>query len=146
MTTASSTRGRVSKAELDVRVNEVALMILQGLSREKIIEYGETKNWNVTFSQVDRYIARARKKFEAQAKIKIEFEMGRALSRLDDLYARSMAIQDYKTALQIVKERATLTGLYSVANNIVGEDTSQKKHQEFMAAVKAWKDVHPETQ
>ncbi len=41
-----------------------------------------------------------------------DIEAGKALLRLDDLYERSLRVQDTKTALAVERERVKLLGLY----------------------------------
>ena len=133
-----------TKATMNIRINAVASMILQGVSREKILKYANDEGWGVSNRTIDRYVAVARDGFEEVAKVNLKFELGRALSRLDDLYARSVATQDYKNALNIIKERAALVGLYLVNVNAASDDNSKQRHDEFMDALKEWKNAHPE--
>lgn len=105
---------KATKAEIGNRVNQVADMILQGFTRAQILQFiTEKTSWGISERQSDYYIRKARDKFEEEAAINRRFELGRAMKRLDDLYRRDMAIQDYKAALQVHKERSTLAGLYA---------------------------------
>lgn len=133
-----------TKATMNLRINAVASMILQGVSRDKIIKHAKDEQWGVSARTIDRYIAVARDEFQKVAEVNLKFELGRALLRLDDLYARSIATQDYKNALAIIKERAALVGLYSVNVNAASDDNSKQRHDEFMDALKDWKNAHPE--
>ncbi len=105
---------KATKAEINNRVNQIADMILQGFTRAQILQFiTEKTTWEISERTADYYIRKARDKFETDAEINRRYELGRAMKRLDDLYRRNMAIQDYKAALSVQKERSTLTGLYS---------------------------------
>jgi hypothetical protein len=43
----------------------------------------------------------------------VDIEKGRTLARLDDLYSKSVKIQDYKCALLILKQICEIVGLKS---------------------------------
>lgn len=105
---------KATKAEINNRINTIADMILQGFTRAQILQFvTEKTDWEISERTTDYYIRKARDKFETDAEINRRYELGRAMKRLDDLYRRNMAIQDYKAALQVQKERSTITGLYS---------------------------------
>ena len=111
---------KATKAEVGNRINQVADMILQGFTRGQILQFVTEKTaWGISERQTDYYIRKARDKFEEEAEINRRYELGRALKRLDDLYRRDMAIQDYKAALQVQKERSTLTGLYAAPTTLL---------------------------
>ncbi|MFN7990514.1 MAG: hypothetical protein U0529_23795 [Thermoanaerobaculia bacterium] len=70
---------------------------------ENEVESDRTADW---------YISKATARFKALAKVDAEKERGRQLSRLEDLYSRLFRIQDYRTALAVLRERNELAGLY----------------------------------
>lgn len=102
---------RPQAALVEKRVAEVFVLLLRGASRADIWRH-LAENGAEPERTVDRYIARATQRFKALAKVDAEQERGRQLSRLEDLYSRLFRIQDYRTALAVLKERNELAGLY----------------------------------
>jgi len=101
-----------SKAEHTIRITKIIELLTLGLSRAEIIRYDSEKTkWGVTTRTIDNYIALATEAIEAQSETKREYEIGKALERLESLYQRNMSIQDFKAALAVVKERSELLGL-----------------------------------
>ncbi len=60
-----------------------------------------------------RIVAEARKRITVAADYARDEQFGRAIMRLEDLYAKSIAAQDTRTALQAQRELNRLLGLYS---------------------------------
>lgn len=58
---------------------------------------------------IDNYIRKVKDTFFNFEK-EIEAEKGRTLARLDDLYCKSIKIQDYKGALSVLKEVGDIIG------------------------------------
>lgn len=85
-------------------------MLLVSVSRIDILRYG-AKKWKLKDRQIDMYIERARREIEASAIINRDEQLGLALGRLNDLYAKNMQIDDYRAALQVQKELSGLLGL-----------------------------------
>ena len=102
---------RPQAALVEKRTAEVFVLLLRGASRADIWRH-LAENGAEPERTVDRYIARATQRFKALAKVDAEKERGRQLSRLEDLYSRLFRIQDYRTALAVLKERNELAGLY----------------------------------
>ena len=102
---------RPQAALVEKRVLEVFKLLLRGASRAEIWQH-LAENGAEPERTVDRYIARASQRFKALAKVDAEKERGRQLARLEDLYSRLFRIQDYRTALAVLKERNELAGLY----------------------------------
>lgn len=103
-----------TKAEKELRITKVHEMLVQGFTRPQIMQFiAEKTNWNLKERTIDWYISLATERIEKEGEAAQEFELGRALARLDDLYRRNMAIQDYKAALQVQRERSKLLGIYA---------------------------------
>jgi hypothetical protein len=106
------TRIKPTKAELEIRVAAVQDVLLLGLRPKEIWRYlTEKKNWKISQRTVDRYIQLATKQIVKAAALEREYELGRAKKRLDHLYQRNIAIQDFKAALAVVREMNALLGL-----------------------------------
>lgn len=112
------------------RVNEVYAMLIAGLRREAIIRLANEKHgWNVRPRTVDDYIAKAKQRFEEEARVRRGAELGKAIARLDSLYAKSIGRNDSRTALAVERERIELLGL-RLASEADGGET--------MAVVDEW--------
>ena len=76
--------------EVARRVDVVFKLLMQGLSRSDIIRYVDTEtNWNIGERQVDQYIKSATNEFKTSSKIDHDTEMGKAMARLNRLYANA---------------------------------------------------------
>ena len=104
---------RVQSAEIEKRVTLVYDMLAIGSSRAKILEYVRNKtDWGVSRATVDNYIAKANTLFEENAEIHRARELGKALSRLNSLYQKTLQIQDFARCLAVQRELNQLLGLY----------------------------------
>ncbi len=114
--------GNISQIIVYERTREVYNFMMNGSKRSKEIVHYFTKKWTdegvfepeigdiAKRRTIYNYIKRVKQtflNFESQ----IETEKGRTLARLDDLYARSVKIQDYKGALAVLKEVNEIVGL-----------------------------------
>lgn len=85
-------------------------------------------------------VAEARKRITVAADYTRDEQIGRAVMRLDDLYAKSIAAQDTKTALQAQRELNRLLDLYADSNRHrdgagAGDDVAEMRRQlELIAA------------
>ncbi|MCK8519484.1 hypothetical protein [Methanoculleus sp. 7T] len=108
---------RVTKAEKIQRIDLISELLSQGFTRGKILQYVSEKEaegtlaWHVSERHIDNYIRDATALFGEVARAHNNQRFGRALTRLDYLYAQSIAINDYKTALAVVKAEVDLIGL-----------------------------------
>lgn len=101
---------------VDVRINELVELILQGVSRFKDFrEYSNLKNWNVGDRQLENYINRAKELLEKESEPRRELETSKAIGRYQMLFNKAFKIQDYKTALSVQKSLCELLGLNAPA-------------------------------
>lgn len=103
------------------KVREVYNFMVNGSKQRKEIVHFFTKKWSdegfwskktlevSKHRTIDNYIRKTKHSFLNFEK-ECESEKGRILARLDDLYSKSIKIQDYKGALSVVKEIAEITG------------------------------------
>jgi len=103
------------------KVREVYRFMVDGSKQRKEIVHFFTKKWTddgfwppqtkeiSKHRTIDNYIRKVRQSFMNFEK-ECESEKGRILARLDDLYAKSNKIQDYKGALAVLREIAEITG------------------------------------
>jgi len=103
------------------RVREVYNFMINASKQRKDIIQFFTKKWTDedvfnTESEIgkhrtiDTYIRKVKKSY-FNFENDVEIEKGRTLARLEDLYAKSIKIQDYKGALQVVKEIKLTIGI-----------------------------------
>lgn len=100
-----------------MRIEAVYDLLLAGLSRAEILRFVAEQHpeWNIRTRQIESLIACAKAKLKEASETHREEELGKALDRLDKLYQRSYAINDYKTCAAIVKQRADLLGIAAPA-------------------------------
>ncbi len=99
-------------AEVEMRTAKVAELLVDGWSRARICEYArETARWDVSDAQVDRYIAKARERIQADCSRDRKASYALAEARLEALYGKAVDAGDLRLALSIVKEQRALQGL-----------------------------------
>lgn len=92
-------------AEVEMRTAKVAELLVDGWSRARICEYArETARWDVSDAQVDRYIAKARERIQADCSRDRKASYALAEARLEALYGKAVDADDLRLALSIVKE------------------------------------------
>lgn len=106
-------QNKITNIERDRRVNLIYDLLVLGTSRAQIIQYASEKAWNVTDRQIDHYIQRANQRFEEESKVHQAHELGKAVRRLNDLYQKTLKVQDYRQALANQRELNALLGLYA---------------------------------
>lgn len=104
---------RASAAEIAQRVDFVFKLIRDGASTKQVIDKvkADHPEWKVDARQIQRYIAAANEEFIAASQYVRAFEVGRSLYRLDDLYSKTLKVQDYQRALAANAQRAQITGI-----------------------------------
>jgi len=96
----------------DARVHEVLELMLKGAPRREICRYvAEKTEWNVSTRQIERYMKEARALIAETAERSRDVHYGLAQERLAMLLARTMNIQDFRTALGVLREMNRLEGL-----------------------------------
>lgn len=118
-----------SNIEVADRVSKVYMLLLNGLKRREIIQYAAKNEWDLTDRQIDEYIRRATDIFKAAALENMEYARNMSLNRHDDLYFKSMKINDFKTCLAVQKSRDEITGVRSNKLELSGKDGSPIIHQ-----------------
>jgi len=115
---------RTETVEFNSRISVVYRLLLNGLRRREIIQYASEKtDWNVSDRSIDEYIRRAREEIAEMNEEERKGAYGMARKRLDDLYFKSMKINDYKTCLSVQKEINLLEGLAAAAKvEVTGKD------------------------
>lgn len=113
---------RIEQQLVYEKVREVYQFMINGSKQRKdIIQFFVEKWTNEKFfgdgikeiskhRTVDNYIRKVKQSF-LNFENEVETEKGRTLARLDDLYAKSIKIQDYKGALAVLKEISEIVGI-----------------------------------
>lgn len=116
---------RADRHQMQERTAEVADLIVAGLTQHELHKYIREKRaeWDLERRQRSTIIRRARERVVDASKTHYAEELGKAIRRLNVLYRRSFAINDYKTCAAIVRQMADLLGLATQTSRS-GEDAS----------------------
>ena len=90
-------------------------LVLAGFREAQIRQNLAKQGHPLSKRQTDRYMAEAVRRFRALSEANMEAERGKALGRLDDLYAKAVAMSDHNCALNVQRERNKLLGLHAPA-------------------------------
>lgn len=103
-----------TNAEVKRRVHEVFKLRLGGAEFADIREYASAleQSWNVSDSQIWRYIQSADELCEKYFDAKARHLLARHLLQRRQLYAHCLSAGDFRTALSVLKDEAELEGLY----------------------------------
>ncbi len=105
---------RSSKAEVLKRVEAVFKLRLGGAELHDLREFADApeQQWNISDTQLRRYIAAADKLMKERFDSKADHLLARHLLQRRQLYAHAMGAGDYATALRVLQDEAKLEGLY----------------------------------
>lgn len=100
------------KATVTKRIHEVLKILLAGGEFEDIRQYAAAKAWNISDRQLRRYQEWAYERLAEATNQNQKQLMGRHLMQRRGLYARALKTNDVRTALMVLKDEASLEGLY----------------------------------
>lgn len=107
---------RAHQVELGKRIDDIAALLIQGLSRAQIMQYvADNADWGVATRTLDGYIKKATQQIRDSAPDKRRDQLDLVTHRLEDLYALCMGSQDYKAALGVIAKQIDLFGLKEAA-------------------------------
>lgn len=117
--------------------DRIVLLLINGMSAEAAT--GFCLQQGVSPDQIGQIVEDARKRITVAADYTRDEQLGKAVMRLEDLYAKSMAAHDIRTALQAQRELNRLLSLYADARRAdPGDDDSDagilRKQVELIAA------------
>jgi hypothetical protein len=92
--------------------DRVVLLLTNGMAVEAAEDYAR-KNGGLDADAAKALVSDARKRITVAADFARDEQLGKAVMRLDDLYAKSIAAKDTRTALQAQRELNRLLGLYA---------------------------------
>lgn len=102
-----------SKHIVNQRINEIAEMLIEGKSRNGIIQYS-SGCWELGERQIDKYIAKARDLIQQEITKDLGFDYAKSIKRFESLYHKAYEGKDYRLALAVNKELSTIQGLYKI--------------------------------
>ncbi len=109
---------KITAVEKARRVQTVYKLVLNGISRGDIHQYvAKSTNWGANTRTIDQYIAEVNDLFAVEAKPERIKELGKAISRYTDLFAKSLQGKQYKTALAAQKELSALLKLETLTSS-----------------------------
>lgn len=110
------------------RIAKVIDLLCMGLNVTEVNQFIAKKmDWKVKHQTVGRYIRAATKIILDRADFDPKYQMGQAITRLDELYKRCISIQDFKAATAVQREMNRLLGLDGIAEPDAAEATVRKK-------------------
>ncbi len=100
------------KTEVLKRVEEVLRIRLDGAQFHDLREYAVAHAWDVSDTQLRRYIQKADELLVERLGKSRKKEIARHLAQRQALYARALNAADFRTALAVLADEAKLRGLY----------------------------------
>jgi hypothetical protein len=97
--------------------DRIVLLLANGMTVDAAEGYC-IKSGNLDPETARRLVAEARQRITVAADYARDEQLGKAVMRLDDLYAKSIAGKDMRTALQAQRELNRLMGLYAVGDPV----------------------------
>jgi nucleotidyltransferase/DNA polymerase involved in DNA repair len=101
-------------SEMQIRINTIYAMLLQGLQRKSIIHYCADK-WEISERQVDEYLRQARLLMSDDSQRDIDYKKSEILSQYYDLYNKSYKNEDYKECKSILESISKVLGVSAPA-------------------------------
>jgi hypothetical protein len=102
---------KTPECEIARRIAKVSELLLAGVSRAQIVHFS-AKEWATGTGTADRYIAEAVRQFRENFSHDLKAESQKALSRYENIFARCMAVQNFKEAASVQDRICKLLGLY----------------------------------
>jgi hypothetical protein len=108
----------------------IVLLLVGGMSTEAAEGYC-VRNCGMDAEAARRTVTEARQRITVAADYSRDEQLGKAVMRLDDLYAKSIADQDARTALQAQRELNRLLGLHWAewAAALASDSAAQEAHR-----------------
>jgi len=103
------TLARANKGLVTSRVSTLYKLLVKGASRADLRQIAA--KWDISDRQIERYIAMATEEVEKRANYRRNYEMGKAMSRLDEIYVDAENAGDIRGRLGVVKQVADIVGL-----------------------------------
>jgi hypothetical protein len=104
---------KADSSEMEKRINECYLLILQGFNRKYIIQYF-AENYKIGERQVDNYLNKAREEITNEYTVAKEYKRNEILAQYYDLYNKNYQLEDYKNCESILKNISAIFGVEAV--------------------------------
>ncbi len=118
------------------RADTLALLLVQGYTVEKVQAYA-AQQWNLETDEAAALVAESRTKLTLAADYAKDEQVGTAITRLNDLYAKSVKDGDFKTALQAQREMNRLMNLY-VPDEIDGASQRESEAEQRLSLIESY--------
>ena len=97
--------------KLENQLTSVMELVLAGATEADILAIGKEKFGLKNKTELGKLLKRVHTEIQSAAEIGRRDALGMAVARLNRLFASALGIQDYKTALSVLKELHRLQGL-----------------------------------
>lgn len=115
----------------------MVMSLLSGTSPEKVVEHCQA-NLGLTAKEALKVVKEARKKITLAADFVRDEQLGVAITRLNNIYARAIREMDNKTALQAQRELNKLMGLYNAEAGGTGSDGMTEVYRDRLELIKQY--------
>jgi hypothetical protein len=126
---------RSSKQSVQERVEAILRILLDGAQPWDLLHYASENGWSVGRRQVENYARQARKMIAAAHEKRRKKLFVMAVAQRNNLYARAVAVGDYRTALAVLHDLSLLQGLYPSPHRQLVREV--KKLQQQLAEAEA---------
>jgi hypothetical protein len=100
-----------TQIEIERRLDELEPLLLRGLPRRSIIQYG-TKTWKIKPREIDEYMRKIKDRWLERQEPERKRNLAEAIEKRFDMYFEARKNSDIKSALEIEKDLRKLQGLY----------------------------------
>jgi 5'-3' exonuclease len=132
MTTAIDPTRSKRQAEARRRVEQVREWIEEGRAREDIVSLCQ-EQWDIKTRQADEYISRAKENIADQIENAAATDFSWHVRMRLSLFRRANATDDVQKALAVLKDLATLQGMYKAEPDVGAQDDYEKNLREALA-------------
>jgi hypothetical protein len=106
---------KANHAEVEQRINQVFMLLLQGEPREKIFQFS-AQNWGITDRQCATYIKRATARMRVESERERKIHHALAIAQRNNLYRLAYRKEKLFTCLQVLDSRDRILGLFEDIN------------------------------
>jgi hypothetical protein len=97
----------------DSTIDNIVLLLTSGITLDRAVSYCIAQ-LGIKDGEARKIVDEARRRIIVSADYNRDEQLGTAIARLNDLYAKSIKVNDVKTALHAQRELNRLMGLYPV--------------------------------
>ncbi len=103
-------RHKSDSSEMEKRINQIYLLILQGFQRKQIIQFC-SENYKIGERQVDEYLLKAREIIKSNIDTDTAGKKNELLNQYYDLYRKNYEEEDFKECRNILKDIGSIFGV-----------------------------------